>query len=350
MQQQRRRVGAGTLSPERGPQGAPGLPTSMGTYRRCPGLAWAAGRATCSGGPQHGGCVCAGAALGERRTPRAPCAHVLVSRRSGKWLFWAQTRQSPPRMALPLDWDAPSLLLGLLVPSLCPEPAFSICRAGGGHVVLLIGLWLSRRKKEPCQGRDGWRWDRGDTVPGAPQERSRSGQGERCRGAEGQRGVRCESEAAGSAGTPLRVDGDGDKEGRGLGARWQQWGLSSARGAAPQLPPHPAVTSVPAPVKIRHRVSPRDLAVALQTLWLVWFSCSEFTLFFTFLEGEQNKKKSGFCLEEWDPREVVRAAGLGRAEELESVRLSILQLFPTWPDPDAPGPSPAPHAPVIAIL
>lgn len=64
-------------------------------------------------------------------------------------------------------------------------------------------------------------------------------------GSGGAVGVRWDSEAAGSAGTPLRVGGDGDKEGRGLGARWQQWGSSVVWGASPRLPPHPAVTSVP---------------------------------------------------------------------------------------------------------
>jgi len=58
-------------------------------------LAWTAGRGICSS------CLPAGAALGERRTPRAPCADALVSQRSEKGLFWVETGQSPPWMVLP---------------------------------------------------------------------------------------------------------------------------------------------------------------------------------------------------------------------------------------------------------
>lgn len=119
-------------------------------------------------------------------------------------------------------------------------------------------------------------------------------------------GVRGRSRGLGR--DPSVVDGDGDEKGKGLG------GSSSAQGAAPWLPHHPTLTSVSAPLKIWHRVSPQDLAIALQTLRFVWFSCSKFTFFFSFLEGEN----SWFCLEKWNPTRgwaVGRAAavGLGRA-------------------------------------
>ena len=173
-----------------------------------------------------------------------------------------------------------------------------------------------------CRGQDGWRWDwrghrgaRGSAVlrvrvvqglPGgtsAPLARSRrSGQGQgRCTGAEercGELGCEVGRRSRGLGRDPAAVDGDGDEKGKGLGARRQQWGLSSVRGAAPRLPPRPAVTSVSAPLKICHRVSPQDLAIALQTFRFVWFSCSKFILFFSFLEGE---KKAGSALEKWNP-------------------------------------------------
>lgn len=70
------------------------------------------------------------------------------------------------------------------------------------------------------------------------------------RSGAGSWGAGWDGKAAGSAGIhPSAVDGDGDKKEKGLAARRQQRGSSSARGAAVS-PPGPAVTSVSAPLKI----------------------------------------------------------------------------------------------------
>lgn len=162
-------------------------------------------------------------------------------------------------------------------------------------------------------------WDTG--APLARSRRSGRGWG-RWTGAEercGELGFEVGWRSCGLGRDPSAVDGDGDEKGKGLEARRRHQGSSSARGAAPRLSPIPPSPLVSAPLKVWHRISPQDLAIALQTLRFVWFSCSKFTLFFSFLEGE---KKAGSAWKSGIPTRgcaVGRAAptGLGQARRME---------------------------------
>ena len=139
---------------------------------------------------------------------------------------------------------------------------------------------------ERCaQDRGDTRAARGTGTPLAWSRRSGQGWG-CCTGAEekcGKLGREVGQQSCGLGRDPSAVDGDSDSEGA-----WGQAvaaGLVLGTGSGTTAAPRPAVTAVSAPLKIWHHIQPQDLAVALQPLRFVWFSCSKVTLFFNFLQG-----------------------------------------------------------------
>lgn len=152
------RVPGGCLL-ERGPRGAPGLPAGTGTDRRCPGCqACVDGRAGASAAAAPS--TAATSLPGERRTPWAPRADALVSRRSVKGLFWVETSgRSQPWMVLPPYAGPGSSTSAPRAPPPLPGPAFSVWLgvvAGRAWPVPSLLVLVAQREEEGAVLGTGW--------------------------------------------------------------------------------------------------------------------------------------------------------------------------------------------------